>query len=480
MDYMSLGSKSRKTGFKLSKNVSKDEYSMENMDDYFDDEENRDNNNSNFNFKRSGMPFKQVPELRGFDPNRSGLSIKSPSQMNMLPQTEGSVFTPISSTPTLKSSTAMLSFNEPLSNDQIPTASDSVPQPQRAYKSDFSNFYTNYDIPETIVEEDDVDELSSNERKIRRSLPDLMEESEIELSATDESSLLNTSQDALLESEMDAKYLQTNNVDSTVDTDYTPSEHTQFYNDAAETSKAPLRRSNRIKIPTLDYWRNEKIVYKKRSESPGLDIAKVITYAEDEDIKQKSKIDIKRKLSTRGQEQRKKMRFDNPETTDTNVSYNANSDILHRISKGKLKDANWINDGILEGTVQGKTPLTKKLKTTKEVIAIAPNFINNEREYHSPGDNYKISILFNSQRDHFANGYLTLPVNGRKSKSNIDNLYITFHVLKGIVEVIVSDNNKFICTEGATFQVPSHNSYSLINKGKDEVKLYFVQVTIKK
>nr|5T59_C Chain C, KLLA0B13629p [Kluyveromyces lactis NRRL Y-1140]5T59_F Chain F, KLLA0B13629p [Kluyveromyces lactis NRRL Y-1140] len=39
MDYMNLGVKSRKTGLTVNKTVQKDEYSMENLNDFFKDEQ---------------------------------------------------------------------------------------------------------------------------------------------------------------------------------------------------------------------------------------------------------------------------------------------------------------------------------------------------------------------------------------------------------------------------------------------------------
>lgn len=39
MDYMKLGVKSRKTGLAVKEDVKKDEYSMENVDEFFRDDE---------------------------------------------------------------------------------------------------------------------------------------------------------------------------------------------------------------------------------------------------------------------------------------------------------------------------------------------------------------------------------------------------------------------------------------------------------
>ena len=39
MDYMKLGLKSRKTGIDVKQDIPKDEYSMENIDDFFKDDE---------------------------------------------------------------------------------------------------------------------------------------------------------------------------------------------------------------------------------------------------------------------------------------------------------------------------------------------------------------------------------------------------------------------------------------------------------
>lgn len=486
MDYMHLGSKSRKTGFELNKKVDKDEHSMENMDAYFDEEESknsliRDSNNNKFDRQSQKIRY-----IREFDPNRSGLSIKSPSQMNIIPPSRGSICNFVLKTPSLTGKyTSSPPHNETSSHRPISLSAGNVSLPQDTYKSDLSNFQTNYGIPETILEEEEEkekeeDELPSsiNERVFRQSLPDLVDEFEVEYSTEEESSLLNTSQDALLESEIDSKYLQPSDDDNTPNSNYNVLRDGYSKGSPGTSSKAPLRRSSRIKIPTLDYWRNEKVVYKRRSEQGGLDIAKVITYDEDKDVQTNIKGGKKRKYTINDKNKRKNVRFDDSDAPKGTQPDDINSEILQNISRGNLKGTKWIDNGILEGTILGRTPLTKRSKTKKEILAVAPNYINNEREYHSNNDNYRLSILFNSQKEHFANGYLTLPVNGQKSKSSVDDLYLTFHVLKGIIEVTISENNKFICIEGSTFQVPSHNSYSLINKGNDEVKLYFVQIII--
>jgi len=80
-------------------------------------------------------------------------------------------------------------------------------------------------------------------------------------------------------------------------------------------------------------------------------------------------------------------------------------------------------------------------------------------------------------KEMFASGILKLPPTGLRDITESHNAFITFYVIRGIVEVTVG-TNKFITPAGCSFQVPSFNSYSFKNKGKEEVQLFFVQVIV--
>lgn len=453
---MLLGAKSRKTGFQLNKPCEKDKYSMENIDDYFNEEDNEHFNNGRIEKHESD-------DSKYFD--RTDLSILSPSNID-----------------------SATSFND----IKLPSIGSTPVYNRHAFQvrsiPDISSFQSNYHIPETI-EEDDEEKAEEEEDLIQRSVPDLLEDSEIEYITTEESVLLDTSQDALLEGEIESKNYS--NIDYNAneeDSDYIPVKDGNY---TRTESKVPLRRSTRIKVPTLDYWRNEKIVYKRRSARPELDISKIITYdnecSDDDDNNNKEKKRKKKDKITIVNESYNKRIFPFPmekslqrrKQTKLNPSRSNNNKSWDKVHNYEKKDTEWVSRGVFEGSIKKKSSIKGKLKFKKEILAVAPNFIDNERIYRQNDNNYKINILFDSQRNLFANGFMTIPVDGQKSQSTIDNIYIIFHVLQGCVEVTISKDNRFVCMEGSTFQIPSYNSYSLVNKGDIEVKLYFVQVTVK-
>lgn len=509
---MSLGTRSRKTGFKLNKAVEKDEHSMENIDAYFKEDENEPNSPKSSSYR------KQTRSSKIMDSDKSTLSIQSPSQANItnnsqiLDRTTFSKNDNISfvnRSHTVVDSTKM--FDHEVSNDY----STPIKPYSRSYGSvsDTSHFNTDYNIPDTIEE---VSEEEHYDKKYRggietdrigdtnqQCIPDLLEDSEVDVTYSDGSSLLNTSEDALLEYEIEAKYTQANGVDNSVsddydyrsinngDDDYLPRQSEPH----SHSHPVPLRRSSRIKIPTLDYWRNEKIVYKRNSKEPSLNIAKVITFNDDTD--DKSSDEYKRRCGKRSSSNeittKKNKRLNIKKKS--NESYCSNKRLKPKlISKEKIKHSSWLVNGTFEGTINTQSINENRNNIShinKERLAIAPGFFEKEKVIDDKTEDniekYKIGVLFDSQKERFASGMLTLPINGQKGKSIVGDIYITFYVVKGTVEVTISTHkqkdkqgtvNKFTCIKGTTFQVPSYNSYSLVNKGNDEVELYFVQVTM--
>lgn len=472
MDYMLLGAKSRKTGFQLNKLCGRDKYSMENMDDYFNEEGN-ESLHINCQSERHKSHDKNIL-------NRSNLSILSPSKIN-------TITSPDNLSDVSRGSASLLIDNID-SQNVVATPLYKGNSSQAKSISDITSFQSNYNISEIIEEEETEEE---EEGQIQRNVPDLLEDSEREYNTTEESALLDTSQDALLESELASKIynktVKNTNTYSNNNSDEEDNDYILIENEGIERTKpkAPIRRSTRIKVPTLDYWRNEKIVYKRRSAKPELDIFKIITY-ENENNNSEKKNDKKRNKASMDNKPYNRQNFPSPMENNLKrrkrIKLNSsclNGKMQDSISTSGKKNIEWVSRGVFEGIINEKSIMENNLKSKREILAVARNYIDNEKTYYQDDNNYKINILFDSQKDHFATGFMTLPINGQKSLSTIDNIYIIFHVLKGCVEVSISKNNKFACMEGSTFQIPSYNSYSLSNKGNTEVKLYFVQVTIK-
>lgn len=477
MDYMLLGSKSRKTGFRLNKSCERDKYLMENINEYFNEEKNESPHVSD----QTKRPKSKDNNI--FD--KSNLSILSPLKIGIIISPDKFNDVPRGNIPLL--------IDDVESQNIVATPLYNKNSFHVKSNLDVKDFQSNYNIPEIIEVEDEEEE--ENENQILENVPDLLDNSELDYSTAEESVLLDTSQDALLETEIASrvhnKKVKNTDTCSDIDSDGEDSDYIPIKNEDCKLaeSNVPLRRSTRIKVPILDYWRNEKIVYKRRSARPELDIFKIITYENENNDSINQKKDTRNKKRngvTVDNESYDRNQFLSPVENNSQrrkqikVDYSyLNSKIQKKISSSGNKDIEWVSRGVFEGTIKEKSITEDKLESKKEILAIAPDYIDNERMYYQNNNNYKINILFDSQKDYFASGFMTLPINGQKTLSTIDNIYIIFHVLKGCVEVTISDNNKFVCMKGSTFQIPSYNSYSLVNKGNIAVKLHFVQVTVK-
>ncbi|KAL6947153.1 hypothetical protein ACO0QE_002025 [Hanseniaspora vineae] len=244
-------------------------------------------------------------------------------------------------------------------------------------------------------------------------------------------------------------------------------------NDSPNFQTSGLRRSSRIKVPTLDYWRNEKIVYKRETNKPGLSIEAVVRkdpaeeVDEEEILRQKKEAKRKRNNSNysynpsgkrRGRPRKKK---------------EINSDILEKLDRGEVKTGEWIKFGILETSVKTQSGASKE-----EIVAFAPDTAQKEDIEENKDNMYSLSIIFDNFKEHFQSGMFKLPPEvGKKNETSSENFVFNCFVVQGILEVCLNSKT-FICTQGSTFQIPARNRYSFENKGEDEVRLYFVQISL--
>lgn len=92
-------------------------------------------------------------------------------------------------------------------------------------------------------------------------------------------------------------------------------------------------------------------------------------------------------------------------------------------------------------------------------------------------DNFEVAALFSEDKDICASGFMDFPINGAKgSKASNDILFIFFVVL-GLFEVKLG-NNQFVVSQGCSFQIPPGNFYSFKNLFDDKARLFFVQTRI--
>ncbi|KTB23823.1 Protein MIF2 [Nakaseomyces glabratus] len=532
MDYMNLGLRSRKTGIDVKKNLAKDEYSMENIDDFFKDDD------TSFLSRRKSRKSSLLPEADiqnrilpspltkqhnvrdtdGFKVPQS-INVSHRSTIERAPtEFQNSVISEdIPEVIPYEGQSATPDRNiEPIDEDELAN----MPKPR--YRSQYNLGARN----------DDTDLINLTPEKDGRGtyndVPDLIDD---EGDTSKDNTTFNTSDHAMLEDEVEDGFI----LESEEDRDYMESDEGSLADDTDDASdsgddigtrfaaeinrpgnESPLssddedyisenstghnrledeidnpslptrlskpydivdgvRRSKRVKIPPLEYWRNEKIQYKRRRNEPVLDIDKVITYnhseSEEESEEEQKKVKKQRKPVTRTRPYNYVPNGRPRGRPRKNISDDPNGNLIKKIENGEEPKGEWLKHGMLEATVKN---LHGEAKT--ELVAMAPNVSQSEETKASGEDDYSIEILFDKYNEAFASGMLKVPVDGRKSPADSNTAFITFHVLDGIVEVTL-DGKNFICTKGSSFQIPAYNEYAFANIGSNEVRMFFVQVS---
>ncbi|SCV01431.1 LAME_0G16182g1_1 [Lachancea meyersii CBS 8951] len=549
MDYMNLGVTSRKTGIKIRQNIRKDEYSMENVDEFFKD------NESSISFRRrsrksSLLPFQKsiLPEAFSGDSRRSS---------NFLPP----------SVPTIDEN-----YSEPLLNEDaepevsvdnnwgaeeeaaVEEASAIVadnrflPQQEEVKRAKRRRHYEPDYRGDEAEDEDSAVEIpqtpaSDYGNESYRDVPDLIADDDDDEPSHGNTSF-NTSENALLEDELDREYgslseedgdyvnhprypdtgassdsegegsesaysspnkrtlitsrradLYVNRPTGTRNTGHSnqkesdnESSDDDFFQEQAQElghevnfSKVNgVRRSNRVKIAPLEYWRNEKVVYRRKSRKPVLEIDKVITFEEEED-EEEEELRKRKKGKNRpynytpsGRPRGRPRKDQNAAGGIRAASDNPNGQLISKIEAGQIHNSEWFEKGEFRAQVNVSSDHKKK---EEDILARSDSHLIPDYKRSTSGDSYSLTVLFDKHKDTFASGFLTLPMGARKKPSDSYNVFINFYLIQGVVEMTVNQN-KVICIEGCSFQVPAFNEYSILNKGKSVAKLYFVQVSL--
>ncbi|AAS50785.1 ABR015Cp [Eremothecium gossypii ATCC 10895] len=535
MDYMNLGITSRKTGLRVKQSIRRDEHSMENVDDFFAEDDE-----STVSSRRQSRRTSLLSDLK---PHLSGAGAA-----HLFLDEDG--FRIPSSAPQPRKQAAWSQRRQTETElDEYPPLDPGLPPIEDAFEEEpvaagkytgngtppyGTKYATRYDIPRE--EDSDVEESTIRLTPTKptdddyRDVPGLVDDNE----TTRDNTSFNTSEHALLEDEMEDDY----EVDSAdeedgeyVDAvsraeDSSASEHDDSDDSSASDAddaglsrqnqrskngymgdsdsevldsdeeyiqqqakqllpsgldggrSTGIRRSKRVRVPPLDYWRNEKVVYKRKSDKPVLEIDKIITYDQEEEEDEEEVRPKKKNPKTKARpynyiptgRPRGRPRKNAPQPATNNNE--PNRDLLLKLENGEISNGEWLKHGILKGTVNISAD-----KKGNEIVAFAPGLSQSEQVQESEDEKFTLAVMFDKYREMFASGMLILPVDGMKSVSDSYNAFITFYVVQGIVEVTLSEN-KFICTEGSSFQVPAFNTYAFQNAGHNEAKLFFVQVTV--
>jgi mannose-6-phosphate isomerase-like protein (cupin superfamily) len=205
-----------------------------------------------------------------------------------------------------------------------------------------------------------------------------------------------------------------------------------------------VRRSKRVKVPPLAYWRNERIVYNLEEERPHI---KEIVYAP---VPVKTERKKRRKPVQKASRPSQKRRIE--ESSDESG-----------------------NEGDVAGKVDGLVfDYPDMNQSSTRVIAWAAN-AGDFKDIKNAA--YSLATLYDYNSSYCAGGIIDIKVNGSKPlKPSKQNSYI-FYVISGRVEVNVSDTI-FTLRKGGSFEVPRGNYYSITNADPErDAKLFFVQAT---
>ncbi|CDO95971.1 unnamed protein product [Kluyveromyces dobzhanskii CBS 2104] len=547
MDYMNLGVRSRKTGLTVDKTIQKDEYSMENLDDFFKDEQEsfidmRRRSRKSSVLPNTGIRLNVAGAPSSFDndgfKNASNIPERgtSPVQHDRTPDNQTMHNRRDSGLPQeFNEFPDIYAGDEGYADDvdgKGERASDSYRTPPKSTRKD-RRFIRQ--LSERDEEEED-ESISVRLTPVKRDLddyrdiPDLIDDGD---TTRDES--FNTSENALLEDELDDNFRpgseeeeedrdyvedmsglgaygsgsedstsdsdseaddgalsdvrkSKRGIDSVSDTYDSDEEYIQTQAKDLLAAETPamnngIRRSNRVKVAPLEYWRNEKIVFKRKSEKPVLDIDKIITYDHDQDEEEEQLLKNKRtkkpiaKTKTRPYNYipsgKPRGRPRKVKKTDDVGENDPNNTIMKDIKEGVFPNAEWLKQGILQSEVN----VSADEKKEENILAFAPGLAQTEQVTSTSRDRFTLSILFDKHKERFASGMLKLPIDGEKTPAESYNAFINFYVTSGVVEVTL-DDKKFVCTAGSTFQIPAFNNYGFINKGRTEALLFFVQITV--
>lgn len=230
-----------------------------------------------------------------------------------------------------------------------------------------------------------------------------------------------------------------------------------------------LRRSKRTRIAPLAFWRNERIVYTRASDDDDADttLANDIKKVPLQEIEAVVHIPETNKQINNKKRQSLKLRTTTPrqkKIPPKQVIYDYESD-------PEIGGSEWFKDKSLQLRVF-EGPNDDRVKRS---IAWAPN----EGSFEDPPntgeiENFRVATLFGDDRDFTAGGLIEFPYGGFKSlRNSSDSVYI-FHVVKGLIEVTLNEDT-FVVTRGCSFHVPRANSFAFKNLGQDSSKLFFVQ-----
>ncbi|GAA5978103.1 hypothetical protein JCM10908_004230 [Rhodotorula pacifica] len=207
-----------------------------------------------------------------------------------------------------------------------------------------------------------------------------------------------------------------------------------------------VRRSNREKVPRLEYWRNERIIYERRHS--GIGLKAIVRMPKDDPAplskagQKKGHHGVKRSNSARAPSRGRSVKTEVPEEQGCD----------------DMTDP----DGLV-WSWEGEAETTRRIAFTERMMD--PKLTLDGK--------FAYQKIY-QELDYLASGVLTIPPGGEKGlKSSKDNSYV-FCCLQGSVSVTVH-RTRFAIGPGGTFFVPRGNMYQIVATSNREVRLFFAQ-----
>lgn len=444
MDLLSLGSQSRKTGLKARENVRKDRHNMEDIDEFFQ-EDTDDSFDDATVAERQSIVARKInftdAETEMFDN-----SLKEPIKKQRSYSLKSPLLDQGSPSGKLQSQ----------AQEAEPGAVEILEQPDQP--QDYDDGYAYDDLNNNIL-----DELNSPEP-----------EDPPEISSKSVSLL---TKNMALGKPTNSKRIRKKSV-------ATPrAPRPQLTTVSVRPSPLPLpppdglRRSKRTRIQPLAFWRNERVVYSRsheeENEDPDLTIVQDIQKVPLQEIKEIIHVEdptTYRQESKRRKSSSKKLKKPSNKKKNGDVEYDYESD--PEVNGSEWFDKKSLSLPVYESN-ESETLDTKPIAFTQEFeewVTDPP------KSSGSSIDNYKLAAVFDDNPN-VAGALLHFPQEGFKSSKNSGNCIYMFHVIKGLLEVNLS-NNTFVVTRGCSFQVPRGNTYGISNIGNGDAKLFCAQYMV--
>ncbi|RHZ82715.1 hypothetical protein Glove_104g27 [Diversispora epigaea] len=206
-------------------------------------------------------------------------------------------------------------------------------------------------------------------------------------------------------------------------------------NEVIENEEGGLRRSKRQRVKPLEFWRNERLVYRPHKT----EIVRIPNKDTDTEPKKRKRDESKNNTK------RSTLRKEDSDDTITNnkAKYEGEVNVWgtnDKISTQLVYESNMIKPSLIE---------------------------NNE---------YKHAKTF-GEGDFFTSGFIAIPKGCEKPIKNSNASALVFVVMKGPV-IFTIDEKSFVVKEGGEFFVPRGNDYGIKNSGRCEARLFYAQAQV--